>query len=103
MPVVTTAASSSHVYDLMFWKTSPLDSADLSDSSSVKTQRLLGGHDMDVPLRAEYYPSSSLHVCQLRVSIVMSSAAAAAAAAKKESFSGENRVMFSSMSILTSH
>lgn len=55
---------------------------------------------MDVPLRAEYYPSSSLHVCQLRVSIVMSSAAAAA---KKGSFSGENRVVFSSMSILTSH
>lgn len=57
MHVVTTAASSSHVYDLMFWKTvplshpSPLDSADLSDSSSVKTQRLLGGHDMNVPLR----------------------------------------------------
>lgn len=82
MHVVTAAASSSHVYELMFWKTvplshpSPLDTADLSDSSSIKTQRLLGGHDMDVPLRAEYYPSSSLHVCQLRVSIVMSSAAA---------------------------
>lgn len=79
----------------MFWKTvplsrpSPLDAADLSDSSSVKTQRLLGGHDMDVPLRAEYYPFSSLHVWQLRVSIVTSSAAAAAAA-KKGSFSGEH-------------
>lgn len=68
------------MYDLWCLENGPLksfvtsDFADLSDSSSVKTLRLSRGHDMDVPLRAEHCPSSSLHVCLLRVSIVMSSA-----------------------------